>query len=242
MTTLDPGAATTHVWDMPHPLDRPIWSALTSAQAPLSRGNETAKRFAPDVSPLAAARDASPEACAALADLIPAGDDISLLEPQPPSPPPGVTEIIRRAGVQMVATAPAAPRPLPGVRIDPLGEADAAEMLALALLTRPGPFRTRTHTLGRFVGVRDNGALIAMAGERLATAEFIEVSAVCTHPDHRGRGVGAALLSTVAQRILADGKTPFLHSYADNAPALALYRALGFETRLEVQHAIWKRA
>jgi predicted GNAT family acetyltransferase len=126
--------------------------------------------------------------------------------------------------------------------ICPLGEDDAADMLALATLTKPGPFRTRTHTMGRFVGVREGGRLIAMAGERLHAPGYREITAVCTHPDVRGRGLGAALMRVVGQRMIAEGDQPFLHSYASNEPAIALYRRLGFEVRTEVVHAVWKRS
>jgi predicted GNAT family acetyltransferase len=125
--------------------------------------------------------------------------------------------------------------------ITPLGEADAKEMFALATLTRPGPFRARTHTMGRFLGIRDGARLVAMGGERLSLDGFTEISALCTHPDHRGRGYGEALLCAVGKRIISEGITPFLHSYADNAAAIALYRRVGFEVRTEVTHAVWKR-
>jgi predicted GNAT family acetyltransferase len=123
-----------------------------------------------------------------------------------------------------------------------LGDADAPEMLALATLTRPGPFKLHTHRLGRFLGVRENGQLIAMAGERTRSGAFIEVSAVCTHPDYRGRGLGAALIRAVCDRILGEQKTPYLHSYANNEVAIGLYRSLGFGVRTEVQHCVWARA
>jgi predicted GNAT family acetyltransferase len=222
-----------------HPLDRPVWTALTTAQAGFANGGELAKRFALEVSPLAAARDESAEALAALAALIPAGDNISLLEANAPAPPPSVAETLRAACVQMLASNVTAGGK--AFALEPLGDADAPDMLALALLTRPGPFKARTHTLGRFLGVRQNGALIAMAGERTRNGDFIEVSAVCTHPDFRGRGLGAALIRAVCDRILREGKTPFLHSYADNATAIALYRSLGFTPRAEIQHAVWAR-
>ena len=89
-------------------------------------------------------------------------------------------------------------------------------MLALATLTRPGPFFARTHQLGAFIGVKQDGRLVAMAGERMQPTGFTEVSGVCTHPDPRGRGYAGGLMRQVAARILARGETPFLHAYADN--------------------------
>ena len=224
-----------------HPLDKLIWTALTTRQAHLSEGDALARRFQTDIGPFAAAIDLSDEAVASLAAIIPADGDISMLEPTPPAPPSNAEIAFTAPGVQMI-TQGFTRAPKRHLTIELLGDADAEEMLALALLTRPGPFRARTHTLGRFIGVRDNGKLIAMAGERLQTDEFIEISGVCTHPDYRSRGLGAALLTTVGQRILDEGKTPFLHAYASNTGAIALYRSLGFTHRCDVTHAVWKRA
>ncbi len=217
-----------------HPLDRPVRSALTSRQSPLCVGDERASRFPVDVSPLAGGDDAH-----ALAALIPEADDISLLQVAPPSAPATVRVLKSAVCLQMIA--PAMTRGGGEALLEPLGDGDAAEMLALATLTRPGPFRARTHTLGRFLGIRDQGRLVAMAGERLNVEGFHEISAVCTHPDYRGRGYGAALMRAVGARMLDEGDTPFLHTYADNAPAIALYRSLGFEVRTEVVHEVWAR-
>lgn len=224
-----------------HPLDCPIWSALSSTQAAFAGGGDAlARRFREDVSPFAAAVDDSAAAVSALGVLTHADDDMSLLERAPPSPPAGVALKMSAAGVQMVAG------DLRGgdvrAAIEPLGDEDAAEMIALATLTKPGPFRANTHTLGRFIGIRDGARLVAMAGERLRMPGFVEVSGVCAHPDYRGKGYGAALTRAVADRIRSEGDTPFLHAYASNTGAISLYRDLGFELRCEVTHAMWTRA
>src|SRR5262249_14207817 len=158
-------------------------AALTDGHAALAVGDARAKRYPVEISPLAAPRDLNADALAALSALIPIGDNISMLEPVAPQPPAGVTETMRGLCVQMHA--PTVTAGGKSLTLDPLGDADAEDMLALATLTRPGPFKLHTHKLGRFIGVRENGALIAMAGERTRSGAFIEVSAVCTHPDHR---------------------------------------------------------
>ncbi|MBI1407896.1 MAG: GNAT family N-acetyltransferase [Caulobacter sp.] len=213
-----------------HPLDRPVWSALTDRQAGRGLSLGAAIRLDPDYGLFAAVPDFSRRSLADLAALIAAHGEAALFETGTPPPFPGADVVATASCWQMVATA-LTPAPPPGVAIVDLGPADAEAMLALATLTRPGPFRARTGDLGAFVGVRENGRLIAMAGERLRPPGFTEVSGVCTDPGHRGRGLAAALMRTVAGRILARGEQPFLHSYADNAGAIRLYESLGFRRR-----------
>jgi predicted GNAT family acetyltransferase len=105
-------------------------------------------------------------------------------------------------------------------------------MIELTDLTKPGPFGARTHELGDFYGIRIGGKLAAMAGERMKVDGHTEVSAVCTHPDHLGKGYAAALMRAVMRGIRARGETPFLHSRADNTRAIGLYEKLGFRQRL----------
>lgn len=216
-----------------HPLDHAVWSALTGRQAHLALVEGGARRFAPAYGVFAAVEDRSGASLAGLGALVAAHGDVALMEPDPPAEAPGVAVASRDLGVQMTAERLTA-GPAPGFEIAPLTDADAPEMLALATLTQPGPFFARTHELGDFFGVKAGGRLVAMAGERMKPDGFTEVSGVCTHPDHRGRGYAGALMRRVAGRILDRGETPFLHAYAANRGAIALYETLGFTLRREV--------
>jgi predicted GNAT family acetyltransferase len=212
-----------------HPLDRPVWSALTGArQAALAQGDPAvALRFDPAYAMFAVARDDAPEAVSALGQMASAGA-VGLVEASEVPLPAGVA-VRQAACVQMTATTLTAGEP--DIAFEPLGDAVAAEMLALATLTEPGPFFEQTHRLGDFIGVKQAGRLVAMAGERMKPDGFTEVSGVCTHPDWRGRGYAAALMRVVTARILARGETAFLHSYAANTGAISLYESLGFSVR-----------
>lgn len=224
----------------PHPLDRPVWNSLTGSHAHFAIGMGDALRYQPAVHFFAAVADARPAGMAALARLLPAGGTLGLVEATADDPPPG-TRIRSRAAIdQMVLTtlttagAPA--------QFDDLRDTDAPDMLALATLTAPGPFFAETHRMGAFIGIRRAGQLAAMAGERSRPPGFTEVSAVCTHPDHRGQGYARALMQIVITRILARGEHAFLHVYASNTGAIALYEALGFRFRREMIYTIIEAA
>jgi predicted GNAT family acetyltransferase len=131
--------------------------------------------------------------------------------------------------------------PPPDLQILTLGAADAAEMLVLTELTKPGPFARRTYELGTYLGIRCDGKLIAMAGERLKVPGFTEVSAICTHPEHTGRGYARILTTELIRRILGRGETPFLHVRKDNVRAIELYERLGFRCRVVRYHAVLRR-
>ncbi|QBK04639.1 GNAT family N-acetyltransferase [Hylemonella gracilis] len=215
-------------------LDRPVWASLRD-QPHWSLGDERARRFQPDINRFAATPDESPDSLAALAALVQPGDDSVYLAQVPPIVVPLGLEIVKAAsGVQMVATR----RLHTDDDIQVLGDADAAEMLALARLTEPGPFLARTHTMGRFIGVRIDGRLAAMAGERMRFTGHVEVSGVCTHPDFRGRGLARRLSAAAAADIQRHGGLPFLHAWATNTAAITLYESLGFEIRATVNIAV----
>ena len=115
------------------------------------------------------------------------------------------------------------------------------EMLALTELNELGRFRERAPELGSYLGIHESGQLVAMAGEGFRFPGFTEVSAVCTHPDYRGRGYGSSLVSALVQKITERGETPFLHFGTDNAEAIRVYEKLGFKNRLTITFVIVKR-
>lgn len=222
-------------------LNRIVWSALTGRQSGFAVGGDLARRFDPNVSPFAAARDSSPEALSALATLISEREDaVYLLQADPIHLPDELVADTRAKGVLMIEKGTPAPRQT-DLKMEPLTGQDIEEMVALAALTKPGPFTPRTPELGSFWGVKQEGRLAAMAGTRLNIDGFTEVSGICTHPDFRGLGLASALSCHVASEIRSRGDVPFLHAYADNHGAIALYRKLGYEIWSEVNVAVVRR-
>ena len=110
-----------------------------------------------------------------------------------------------------------------------LGAGDVPEMLELAAVTEPGPFFARTIELGLYLGIRDGGRLVAMAGERMLLDDYTEISAVCTAPSHQGRGYARSLMAALMHKVLDEGREPFLHVKQENGARL-LYERLGFRT------------
>lgn len=212
-----------------NPLDNIIWHALTSRQAEFAQACGETRRFVSDVGPLAGFPEPDDKSYAALAEL--AGEGVIALFLELPFQPRAGWRVIKGAPlIQMVRENGAAPD-TSSLLVQPLGAADNDEMITLTTLTQPGPFGPRTRELGSFFGIRQNGKLVAMAGERMKVPGHTEISAVCTHPDHLGQGYAAALISRVMQGIIQRGETPFLHSRADNKRAIELYTRLGFRER-----------
>lgn len=218
-------------------LDRPVWTSL-QYQPHWGHGGARARRFHPDINCFAATPDESVESLAALAELVmPADDTIFLLQAPPIVVPPGLEAVKQASAVQMIATR----RLQAPDGVEMLGEADSEEMLALATLTEPGPFVSRTHTMGRFIGVRIDGRLAAMAGERMRFPGHVEVSGVCTHPDFRGRGLARRLSAAVTADIQRRGEKPVLHAWTMNTAAIELYEKLGFVLHATMNVAVLRR-
>ncbi|MCO1659660.1 GNAT family N-acetyltransferase [Pseudonocardia humida] len=217
-----------------HPLDSPLWSALTGPHRELAEVRGAAARYRPEVAPFAAQAGGpgttDPAAWADLSALAGPGG-VVVLSGAEPAPGAGWRLVERIPGLQFEGS---------GVDAQPddeavaLGADDVPEMLDLVARTRPGPFRSGTHLMGGYLGIRLGGALIAMAGQRMRPPGWTEISAVCTDPDHRGKGLAGRLVRAVAAGVRARGDVPFLHVAAVNTGAVRLYERLGFTLRREV--------
>ena len=221
-----------------------MWNALTGRLNCFVTADSDARavRIDPEVGIFVSGPDAESETLQAMADLALRHPGAGMVEltggPMDALDLSGVEVVTRIPLVQMMCSALTAGGP--DLTYETLTEADAPEMLALAILTKPGPFRSRTRELGPFIGVKSDGKLVAMAGRRMRVDGFTELSGVCTHPDHRGRGYAAGLSRAVVGEILATGEGAFLHAFAEHDATIAFYRSLGFEVRAPMTYTILK--
>jgi ribosomal protein S18 acetylase RimI-like enzyme len=225
-----------------HPLDNPIWNALNTRQENFAVVQGPARKFPAEVTTLAGFAEPSQESLEALEQLLKPGKVVGLFLHQAAKLPAGLTSFhelplaqMWREGDRHSAKGASASGNVARDSKEDFVElviADVPEMVALAKLTEPGPFGTRTRELGTYIGIKKNGKLAAMAGERLKVPGFTEISAVCTHPTQTGHGYASALVAELTARIHARGETPFLHSREDNVRAIDVYKRLGFTQRL----------
>ena len=214
-----------------HPLDNPAWSALTTAQAKFAQGTDDARRYMPDILPFVGfAPGADP---AQLEPYIAAGEFFYIIGDLP-SLPAGWKQEHELPCAQLLAPQNLHCMPQPTEPIVALSETDKEEMFTLINGLQPGYYQHSTWKTGDYFGIRREGRLVAMAGERMRITGFNELSAICTHPDFTGRGYAQQLIAWLCRREAAAGITPFLHVSLANQRALRLYLHLGFRHRREV--------
>jgi predicted GNAT family acetyltransferase len=223
-----------------HPLDNVIWQALTTRQRQFAEAAGTARRFPREVTSLSGFAESGAEGYQSLADLVgPQGTAAVFLESSYEERKEW--EFVGGAPLLEMVSENGIAAKTPG-RVHPavveLGANDSPEMVELAALTKPGPFGNRTHELGTYLGIRIDGKLAAMAGERLKVHGYTEISAVCTHPEHTGKGYAKLLMMELMMRIRERGEIPFLHVRRENFRAIDLYERLGFSTRTIVHFAV----
>jgi predicted GNAT family acetyltransferase len=215
---------------MEHPLDNPAWNASITGNQNLAEGTDTVKCFLPDVSPFAGMIQNTPENFAALYDIVQPKRTVAVFSPRDYKIPEPWKVVNPMKCLQMVYENPAPPATTDLI-FTPLNDGHIAAMLALTKLTNPGPFFARTIDFGSYLGIFIDKELVAMAGRRLQPLPYMEVSAVCNHPDHLGKGYASRLIMHQVRLIKAAGGTPFLHVLQSNTNAIKVYEKLGFLTR-----------
>lgn len=231
------------VTDHDDPLDNAAWASLTGAHAPLALGGEWARRYPPDVSPFAALHDSADDrAWAQLAEVVDP-DETVLVTGAEVRVPDGWVTVRELPGVQLLDEGEVRGRPDPEARAMSVDDAgDVAAMLDLVRRTEPGPLLERTATLGTYLGLHRDHALVALAGERMRPPGHQEISAVCTDPAWTGQGLAARLVRALVAQIHARGEVPLLHTSAGNTRAIGLYEHLGFRLRRRVAFVLVRRA
>lgn len=218
-------------------LDNPAWYSLTGPHARFAQSVGSARRYQPEVSVFSGLPDERDEqSWRDLAELVGPGADVPISGASV-EPPASWEPVSRVRAVQMIDVGVDA---APDGEAVVLGAADAAEMADLVKRARPGPWRPRTYELGTYLGVRREGRLVAMAGERLHPPGWSEISAVSTDEGHRGRGLGGRLVRAVAHTIRSRGENVLLHAAITNINAIRLYEKLGFEVRRQTTFAVFR--
>ena len=228
---------------MKHVLDNMIWQAIRTGNSTLARLAGDVGAYHPEIAPFAAMQNTSPEAFDRLHTFLEPGRKVAISYFEKPVLPAARWTWVKEMDCcQMIHEAMDLVQPGPEAPlIVPLDTAHVPQMLELTRLTRPGPFHPETIRFGNYFGIFSGDQLVAMAGQRMHPVPYLEVSAVCTHPDHRGRGYARILMLKVMEGIRRQGYIPFLHVLASNSSAIGLYESLGFRTRTRIHISMIRR-
>jgi ribosomal protein S18 acetylase RimI-like enzyme len=215
-------------------LDNPAWGALTTVHADFAQGTDHAKRYKAGIVPFVACRDTQSNNLQELEPWMAAGETFFIIGDLPPLPQGWVVEHELPCAQMVLGSSMPPMMDDENVPVSVLGEADATDMFNLINSLQPGYYNKDTRLLGTYYGIRQEGALVAMAGERMRSTGFTELSAICTHKDYAGRGFAQRLINRLCQQHAAAGIVSYLHVSLTNERAIRIYEHMGFEQRREI--------
>ncbi len=222
-----------------HELSNPVWESLCTRQKHFNKGDEEIRFYPADVSPFLAVKNWDEKDMHTLIERIPNRSFSMVVENEVTLPPS--FDIIFAIPLYQMVCKDLHPSEKTGIEIHELSYEHVPQMLELTVMTKPGPFYEKTIELGNYIGIFDNNNLVAMAGERMKLTGYTEVSAICTHPDHLGKGYASALFSRASERIVKDGCHPFLHVRTDNDRAIRIYEKFGYKIRSKMFFSVFKK-
>jgi len=218
---------------MEHILDNPIYHALSSGHSHIAKGNDEVKYYNEEITAFAGLKDNSAENLNTLYQISPA-ESLFVFFSNKAIEIPAQWKLLTQIDMfQFIFRGKEIPV-IDTADITDLNDEHVLEMIDLVELTKPGPFLAKTIQLSNYTGIFADGKLAAMAGHRFFPSPYREVSAVCTHPDHLGKGYAFKVIQEQIKRILLRSEIPFLHVRNDNEGAIKLYHKLGFEIRTEM--------
>ena len=225
---------------MEHILDNPIWNALNSGNKNFAIGDGRVKKFMKDIAFFAGLKEHSEADFQRLHQLSDGNEPVILFSVQKLEIPANWKVVVTKELLQMVY---AGGRVTPDKEdtLVPLGEKDVPAMLELTAMTNPGPFLSRTIDFGGYEGIFEEGKLVSMAGQRLQPTSYVEISAVCTHPDYLGRGYAGRIIRSLVNKITEHSYTPFLHVVPENLGAVSVYEKAGFQVRKEMRFYVLEK-
>ena len=228
---------------MDHILDNMIWNAITTGNNDIAIINGDVGCYLPDIAPFAGMKNFNDVNLKRLYEFIPPNRNVAISSLHKMDhdenkwkliQPMDVTQMVYEHTVNTFTTKNSS-------LIVPLSEEHIPQMLELTAITRPGPFLQHTIRFKNYFGIFIEDRLAAMTGQRMHPKPYLEVSAVCTHPDFRGMGYAKTLMLHVMKLILDDSFTPFLHVLSNNSNAIELYKTIGFQTRKQILGDVIRR-
>ncbi len=223
-----------------HELSNPAWESLCSRQKQFNRGDDEIRYYPEDVSPFLAVKHWDENDLHLLSTrVLPDRSFSMVVEKQVQLP--SLFDIIFAIPLYQMVCADLKASTKNGMEVIDLTYEHVPQMLELTAMTKPGPFYERTIDFGNYIGIFEQDKLVAMAGERMKLNGYTEVSAICTHPDHLGKGYASVLFSKASARIVEDGSKPFLHVKKDNEGAIRIYEKFGYRIRSEMFFTVFKK-